>query len=58
MGEKTNALNILVRKPEGRSFGIHTCRWNNIRMDLRELGVKVWTRFILLRTGSGGEILW
>jgi len=40
MGEKRNAYNILVGKPEGkRPLGRRKNRWeDNIRMDLREAG--------------------
>jgi hypothetical protein len=38
MGEMRNACSVLARKPEGREpLGRHRCRWENIRMDLREL---------------------
>jgi hypothetical protein len=39
MGEKRNAYTIFVGKPEGnRPFGKHRLRWEDIRMDLREIG--------------------
>jgi hypothetical protein len=40
MGEKRNAYNILVGKPEGKApLGIKRCRWvDNIKMDLRAIG--------------------
>jgi hypothetical protein len=39
MGEMRNAYSILVGKPEGkRRLGRHRCRWEDIRMDLRETG--------------------
>jgi hypothetical protein len=42
MGEMRNAYNILVGKPEGKKpFGRPRCRWDNIRMDVREIGWKV-----------------
>jgi len=34
------------------------CRWeDNIRMDLREMGGKVWTRHNWLKTGTSGSVL-
>jgi hypothetical protein len=43
-GEKRNAYRILVGKPEGnKPLGRPRRRWvNNIKMDLREIGWKVW----------------
>jgi hypothetical protein len=39
MGEKGNAYRILVGKPEGkRPLGKPRRRWEDIRMDLREIG--------------------
>jgi hypothetical protein len=51
--------NILVAKSEEkRQCGRPSCRWEyNIGMDLREMGGKVWTGFIWLRTGTSGGIL-
>jgi hypothetical protein len=38
-GRDENAYNILVGKPEGkRRLGRPGCRWEDIRMDLREIG--------------------
>jgi hypothetical protein len=34
-GEKSSAYRVLVGKP---SLGRPTCRWDNIKMDLRETG--------------------
>jgi hypothetical protein len=34
MGGTRNVYKILVKKPEGKP----KCRWDNIRMDLREIG--------------------
>jgi len=53
---------IFVGKSEGkRPFGRHGRRWeNNIRMDLREVGLGgggVWIELIWLRIGTGGELL-
>jgi hypothetical protein len=39
MGTKRNAYRILVGKPEGkRPLGRPRSRWEDIRMDLREIG--------------------
>jgi hypothetical protein len=38
-GEKRNGYSILVGKPEGkRPLGRPRCRWEHIKMDLREIG--------------------
>jgi hypothetical protein len=52
--EKRNAYMNLVGRPEGnRPLGSPIYRWeDNIKMDLREKGGVVWTRFIWLRTGT------
>jgi hypothetical protein len=39
LGEKTNGYRVLVGKPEGkRTLGRSRRRWEDIRMDLREIG--------------------
>ena len=39
MGERIGAFRILVRKPEGkRPLGRPRRRWDNIKMDLQEVG--------------------
>jgi hypothetical protein len=39
MGKKGNAYKILAGKPEGmRPLGRRTCRWEDIRLDLRGVG--------------------
>jgi hypothetical protein len=50
---------VLVGKSEGkRPFGRPRCRWEDgIRMDLREIGLRVWIRFDWLRIGTGGGLL-
>jgi hypothetical protein len=50
--------NILVGKPEGRRpLGRPRHRWeDNIKMDLREMDLGMWTGFIWLRIGTGGEL--
>jgi hypothetical protein len=52
-----NAYKILVGKPEGkRPLGRPRRRWEDvIRMDLREIGEKVWVGFIKLSIGTGGR---
>jgi hypothetical protein len=59
MGEKRNVYRLLVGKPEGRRpLGRPRCRWrDNIKMDLLEIGVVLWTGLIWLRIGTGGELL-
>jgi hypothetical protein len=38
-GEKRNAYRVLVGNPEGkRTLGRPRCRWEDITMDLREIG--------------------
>jgi len=46
-------------KSEGkRPFGRNKRRWqNNIRMDLREVGLGAWIGLIWLRIGPDGELL-
>jgi hypothetical protein len=59
MGGMRNTYNILVGKPEEmRPFGRPTHRWeDNIRMDLRKFGWRVWTGCIWLKTGTSGGLL-
>jgi hypothetical protein len=54
-----NANKILVVKPEWkRRRGRSRHGWEvNVRMDLREMGGKVWTGFIWLRIGTSGGLL-
>jgi hypothetical protein len=41
-GEKRNAYRILMGKPEGkRSLGRPRNRWENVKMDVREIGCVV-----------------
>jgi hypothetical protein len=48
MRDLRSAYKILARKPEGkRQLGRPKHRWeDNIGMDLREIGGRVWTGFI------------
>jgi hypothetical protein len=59
MEEMRNAYKILVRKPEReRLLGGPRRRWeDNIKMDIREIGWKVWTEFIWLRIVTNGGLL-
>jgi len=45
MGEERGVYRVLVGKPEGRRpLGRPRHRWpDNIRMDLQEVGVGIWT---------------
>jgi hypothetical protein len=54
-----NVYRLLVGKPEGkRPLGRPRRRWiDNIKMDLLEIGVSVWTGLVWLRIGTGGELL-
>jgi hypothetical protein len=58
--EARNAYRVLVGKPEGkRSPERPRCRWkDNIKMDLQDAGWGAWTRFVWLRIGTGGGLLW
>jgi hypothetical protein len=50
---------VLVGKPEGkRPFVRPSRRWeDNIKMDLQEVDVVVWTGSFWLRIGTGGRHL-
>jgi hypothetical protein len=53
--ENMRCIQNLVGKPEGkRPRGRPRHRWENIRMDPREIGRKLWTGFIWLRIGTSG----
>jgi hypothetical protein len=49
----------LIGRPEGRRPLVRPRRrWeDNIKMDLREIGLGMWIGFIGLRIGTGGELL-
>jgi hypothetical protein len=59
MGEERKVYKVLVGKPEvKRSLGRRRRRWEDgIRMDLREIGWKVWIGCDWLRIGTGVEML-
>jgi len=59
MEERRGAYRVLVVKPEGmKPLGRPRCRWqDNIKMDLQEVDVGVWTRSSWLRIGTGGGYL-
>jgi hypothetical protein len=59
MDDKRNAYRLLAGKPDGkRPLGRPRRRWvNNIRMDLGEVDGVMWIGLILLRIGTGGELL-
>jgi hypothetical protein len=56
MGERRGVYRVLVGKPEEkRPLGRPRRRWeNNIKMDLQEVGVGVWTGSSWLKIGTGG----
>jgi hypothetical protein len=56
-GEERKVNKVLVGKPEGkRPLGRPSRKWENgIRMDLREIGWKVWIGFDWLRIRTSGE---
>jgi hypothetical protein len=49
----------LVGRPEGtRTLGRPRCRWeDNIKIDLREIGLGKWIGFIGLKIGTCGGLL-
>jgi hypothetical protein len=59
MGEDREVYKVMVGKPEGkRSLGRPRRRWEDvIRIDLREIGWRVWIRSNWLRVGTGGGLL-
>jgi hypothetical protein len=56
--EKKNAYRIFVGNPEGkRPLGRPIPRWvDNVILDLREIGLMVWIRFIWLRIETSGGL--
>jgi hypothetical protein len=59
MGATTNAYKTRLRKREGKKqFNSPRNIWeDNIKMTLKDLGMRVWTGFNWLRTESSGRIL-
>jgi hypothetical protein len=59
MGEKRNVYRLLVGKSEGkRPLGRPSRRWiDNIKMNLLDIGLSLWTGLIWLRIGTGGGLL-
>jgi hypothetical protein len=59
MGEGRNVYRVLVEKPEGkRRLGRPRRRWKDgIKMNLREIGLGVWSGFTWLRIGTVGGLL-
>jgi hypothetical protein len=54
-GEERGVYRGLVGKPEGkRPLGRPRRRWDDIRMDLQEVGYGVWTGLSWLRIDTGG----
>jgi hypothetical protein len=46
---------VSVGKPEGkRAVGRPRRRWEDIKMDIQEVGCGVWTGLSWLRIGTGG----
>jgi hypothetical protein len=59
MGEGRGVYRVLVGRSESkRPLGRPGCRWeDNIKMDLREMGINGQTGFGWLRIGSSGGLL-
>jgi hypothetical protein len=59
MGEGRGVYKISVGRSERkRPLGRHRLRWeDNIKLDLREIGIDGRTVFSWLRIGSGGGLL-
>jgi hypothetical protein len=52
--ERRGIYRVLVGKPVGkRPIGRSRLRWDNIKMDLQEVGHGVWTGSSWLRIGTG-----
>jgi len=56
MEERGGVYRVLLGKPEGkRQLGKTRHRWEDeIKMDLQEVGLEVWTGSSWLRIGTGG----
>jgi len=59
MGERKGVCRVLVGKPEERGpLGRPRRRWeDNIKMDLQDVGVGIWTVSSWRRIGTGGGYL-
>jgi hypothetical protein len=59
VGAEIKVYKVLVGKPKAkRARGRPRRRWKNgIRMDLREIGCRVWIGFDWFRIGTGVELL-
>jgi hypothetical protein len=59
MGGEEKLYKVFLGKPEGkRPLGRPRRRWEDgIRMDLTEIGWRVWIGFDWLRIGTGGGLL-
>jgi hypothetical protein len=59
MGEGRGVYRVLVGRPEGKRLLGRPRRWweDNIKMDLREIGIDGGTEFSWLRIGSIGGLL-
>jgi hypothetical protein len=55
-GDRRGAYRVLVGRKEGkRPLGRPSCRWeDNIKIDLKEVGLVALSRLIWLRIGAGG----
>jgi hypothetical protein len=52
------AYDVLVGKFEGKSpLRRPRCRWEDIKMNLKEIGWRMWTRFAWLRIGTSDRLL-
>jgi hypothetical protein len=58
VGEQRKLHKIFVGKSEGkRPLGKPSCRWENgVRMDVREIGLGVWSGSVWLRIVTGGGL--
>jgi hypothetical protein len=59
MGKERNAHGSLGGEPEVKTLlGRTTCRWkDNIKINPKELGCRVWAGFIRLGLGTSGNVL-
>jgi hypothetical protein len=49
---------VLVGKPEGkRLLGRPRNRWDNIKMDLQDVGCEAWAGLMWIRIGTSGGLL-